>query len=117
METSWERRVDLVCEGGGVRGIALVGAVSVLEERGYHFHNIAGTSAGAIVATLGIHSTDFGLSREQAQALYEAGRAAASAFLETWSFEGYRAAFHRHTRRSRREELTEQMRLAAIARP
>ncbi|MGE3910601.1 MAG: patatin-like phospholipase family protein [Chloroflexota bacterium] len=44
--------VDLVCEGGGVRGIALVGALAVLEERGYVPQNLAGTSAGAIVATL-----------------------------------------------------------------
>ncbi len=47
-----ERRVDLVCEGGGVKGIALVGALSVLEERGFQPQNVAGTSAGAIVATL-----------------------------------------------------------------
>src|SRR5690348_4877592 len=47
-----ERRVDLVLEGGGVRGIALVGDLSVLEEHGYKPHNSAGTSAGAIVATL-----------------------------------------------------------------
>ncbi len=43
---------DLVLEGGGVKGIALVGAVAVLEERGYRFHRIAGTSAGAIVGSL-----------------------------------------------------------------
>jgi NTE family protein len=43
---------DLVLEGGGVKGIALVGAVTVLEERGYRFHRIAGTSAGAIVGAL-----------------------------------------------------------------
>jgi NTE family protein len=50
----WEndKKIDLVCEGGGVRGIALVGAYSVLEERGYQPQNLAGTSAGAIVATL-----------------------------------------------------------------
>lgn len=45
-------RVDLVCEGGGVRGIALVGALGVLEEHGYRIQNRAGTSAGAIVTTL-----------------------------------------------------------------
>jgi NTE family protein len=45
-------KVDGVFEGGGVRGIALVGAVSVIEEAGYEFVNLAGTSAGAIVATL-----------------------------------------------------------------
>jgi NTE family protein len=43
---------DLVLEGGGVKGIALVGAIEVLEEHGYRFHRVAGTSAGAIVAAL-----------------------------------------------------------------
>jgi NTE family protein len=43
---------DLVLEGGGVKGIALVGAITVLEERGYRFHRVAGTSAGAIVGAL-----------------------------------------------------------------
>jgi NTE family protein len=47
-----EKYVDLVCEGGGVKGIGLVGAIAVLEERGYQPYNVAGTSAGAIVATL-----------------------------------------------------------------
>ena len=46
------RKLDAVFEGGGVRGIALVGAVSVVEDAGYTFENVAGTSAGAIVATL-----------------------------------------------------------------
>jgi NTE family protein len=44
--------VDLVCEGGGVRGIGLVGAVDALGAAGYRFPRIAGTSAGAIVASL-----------------------------------------------------------------
>ncbi len=46
---------DLVLEGGGVKGIGLVGAVSVLHENGYRFHGntrVAGTSAGAIVGSL-----------------------------------------------------------------
>jgi NTE family protein len=43
---------DLVLEGGGVKGIGLVGALAVLEERGYRFHRVAGTSAGAIVGAL-----------------------------------------------------------------
>jgi NTE family protein len=43
---------DLVLEGGGVKGIALVGAISLLEERGYRFHKVAGTSAGSIVGAL-----------------------------------------------------------------
>lgn len=45
-------RVDLVCEGGGVRGIGLVGAVDALADAGYRFPRVAGSSAGAIVASL-----------------------------------------------------------------
>ena len=44
--------VDLVFEGGGVKGIGLAGAFSLLEERGYRAQNVAGTSAGAITAAL-----------------------------------------------------------------
>src|SRR3954471_14941575 len=47
-----EKYVDLVLEGGGVKGIALVGALSILEEHGFLPQNLAGSSAGAIVATL-----------------------------------------------------------------
>jgi NTE family protein len=43
---------DLVLEGGGVKGIGLLGAVLTLAEAGYRFPRVAGTSAGAIVATL-----------------------------------------------------------------
>jgi NTE family protein len=43
---------DLVLEGGGVKGIGLVGALSVLEEAGYGFSKVAGTSAGSIVGAL-----------------------------------------------------------------
>ena len=46
------KSVDLVLSGGGVLGIGHVGAVSVLEERGFEFQRIAGTSAGSIVAAL-----------------------------------------------------------------
>ena len=41
-----------VFEGGGVRGIALVGAISAIEKAGIQFRAVAGTSAGAIVAAL-----------------------------------------------------------------
>jgi NTE family protein len=47
-----ELDADLVLEGGGVRGIALVGAISVLEQYGYRFHRVAGSSAGAVVGAL-----------------------------------------------------------------
>jgi NTE family protein len=44
--------VDLVLEGGGVRGIALAGAIEVLEEHGMRPARVAGASAGAIVGSL-----------------------------------------------------------------
>lgn len=43
---------DLVLEGGGVKGIGLVGAIKRLAQEGYEFQRIAGTSAGAIVGAL-----------------------------------------------------------------
>jgi NTE family protein len=45
---------DLVLEGGGVKGSGLVGAITALveAEEPYLFHRIAGTSAGAIVASM-----------------------------------------------------------------
>lgn len=45
-------KADAVFEGGGVRGIAFAGAVSCLEEHGYEWERLAGTSAGAIIAAL-----------------------------------------------------------------
>ena len=39
-------------EGGGVKGSALVGAVAAIEDAGYTFHRVAGTSAGALVAAM-----------------------------------------------------------------
>lgn len=43
---------DAVFEGGGVKGIGLVGALKVMEDNGYEWRNIAGTSAGSIIASL-----------------------------------------------------------------
>lgn len=42
-------RADLVLEGGGVKGIGLVGAVATMARAGYDFPRVAGTSAGAVV--------------------------------------------------------------------
>ncbi len=43
---------DVVLEGGGVKGIGLVGAIEELSAAGYHFRRVAGTSAGAIAGSL-----------------------------------------------------------------
>lgn len=92
------------------------GAVAVAEERGYQWANVAGTSAGAIVAalfstmmeahdtryikdeqfirtipipTLGVGTTEFDISRERSEALYQSGREAAEKFFDTWNFSKY----------------------------
>ena len=44
--------VDLVMEGGGVLGIALVGYTYALEQVGIRFRHVGGTSAGAINALM-----------------------------------------------------------------
>ncbi len=43
---------DAVFEGGGVKGIALAGAITALEEEGYKWNRVAGASAGAVAAAL-----------------------------------------------------------------
>jgi predicted acylesterase/phospholipase RssA len=42
----------LIMKGGGIKGLAYVGALEVLEAHGYKFTWFAGTSAGAICASL-----------------------------------------------------------------
>jgi NTE family protein len=43
---------DLVLSGGGVKGVALAGAVAALNDAGYAARRVSGTSAGAIVGAL-----------------------------------------------------------------
>jgi NTE family protein len=45
-------KADLVLEGGGVKGLGLVGAVLELMRSGYEFTRVAGSSAGAVVGSL-----------------------------------------------------------------
>ncbi len=45
-------KVKGVFEGGGVKGIAYVGVLQRIEELGYEFSSVAGSSAGAIIASL-----------------------------------------------------------------
>ncbi|QYR20023.1 patatin-like phospholipase family protein [Paenibacillus sp. sptzw28] len=45
-------RINAVFEGGGVKGISLVGAVCASEEYGITFNHLAGTSSGSIVAAM-----------------------------------------------------------------
>ncbi|MGH9840389.1 MAG: patatin-like phospholipase family protein [Blastocatellia bacterium] len=52
LDDAGNQYVDIVMEGGGVLGIALVGYLYVMEEMGIRFLRIGGTSAGSINAML-----------------------------------------------------------------
>ena len=45
-------KIDAVFEGGGIRGIGIVGAINCMENHGCKFQRVAGSSAGAIIAAL-----------------------------------------------------------------
>ena len=44
-----KKTVSLVLGSGGARGMAHIGVIEVLEERGYQIEEIAGSSVGALV--------------------------------------------------------------------
>lgn len=45
-------KIDGVFSGGGIKGFAVVGAYEEIENRGFQFVRVAGTSAGSIIAAL-----------------------------------------------------------------
>lgn len=45
-------KADAVFEGGGIKGLAFLGAVEVMEEAGYRWERLAGVSSGSIIASL-----------------------------------------------------------------
>lgn len=58
--------IDGVFSGGGIKGFAFIGGLQVLEEKGYVFKRVAGTSAGSIIAALVIA----GYSSEEIEKLF-----------------------------------------------
>ncbi|MCM3571841.1 patatin-like phospholipase family protein [Mesobacillus subterraneus] len=44
--------IDGVFSGGGIKGLAMVGACAAIEKRGFRFKRVAGTSAGSLIAGL-----------------------------------------------------------------
>ena len=87
-ERKHEHRLDLVLEGGGVKGIGLAGAYSVLEEHDFEPQNIAGTSAGAITAALiaarysAKELRDVVLRRDEREVQVAGGRESPGAFAQ-----------------------------------
>jgi NTE family protein len=57
------------------------------------------------IPTCGVTTTDFAITPEQTQALFESGRAAAETFLGTWDFGAYKAKFRSGATPRRREGL------------
>jgi NTE family protein len=46
----WEKKtVSLVLGSGGARGLAHIGVIEVLEEKGFEIHSISGSSMGALI--------------------------------------------------------------------
>ena len=70
LDTEGNQYVELVMEGGGVLGVALIGYTYVLEQLGMRFFSVAGTSAGSINAMM---LAGFGdISRPKGDRLIEA---------------------------------------------
>jgi NTE family protein len=61
------------------------------------------------IPTLGVGTTEFGITPERVRALHESGRRAAHSFLESWDFTAYVEEFRRGRDHSRRGELVAEM--------
>ena len=46
------------------------------------------------IPTLGVQTTDFGITKVQKEALYQSGKDAAAKFFDTWDFAEYKKKFH-----------------------
>ncbi len=57
------------------------------------------------IATKGVTATEFDLSKDRAEMLYQSGRQAAEAFFATWDFERYKRNFRQVAERNRRDVL------------
>lgn len=70
-------RMTLVLSGGGARGVAHIGVLKTLEEKGYAIDGIVGASAGALMAAL----YACGYSASEIEALFE-DRSFTRAFMD-----------------------------------
>lgn len=64
-------------------------------------------SDGGSVDLVGVRTTEFDLKRDRAEELYESGRRAAEAFLASWCFDAYKAAFRAGAAPGRRQTVGE----------
>jgi NTE family protein len=61
------------------------------------------------IPTLGVRTTEFELTLERADALFESGQKAASEFLATWDFNAYIAEFRSGKEHHRRAEIAAEL--------
>jgi NTE family protein len=57
------------------------------------------------IPTLGVGTTEFGITPERVRALYDSGHQAASDFLDRWDFAAYIQEFRRGKQHSRRQDM------------
>jgi NTE family protein len=67
------------------------------------------------IPTLGVHTTEFDITPDRKQAIYNSGREAAEKFLETWNYAGYLAEFRSGKDQSRRDDIAAEMEKAVHA--
>lgn len=58
------------------------------------------------IPTLGVKTTEFDISPERTQALFDSGKSAAAKFLQTWDFQAYKDRFRSGTTPGRRDTVT-----------
>lgn len=58
IKLSENKEINLVLQGGGVKGLAYIGALRSFEENGYVIKNISGSSIGAVIGSLIIAGYD-----------------------------------------------------------
>jgi NTE family protein len=58
------------------------------------------------IPTLGVKTTEFDITPDRTQALFDSGKSAAAQFLETWNFQAYKDKFRSGTTPSRRDTVT-----------
>jgi NTE family protein len=64
------------------------------------------------IPTLGVRTTEFDLTKERADELYDSGRNATTEFLAAWNFAAYIAEFRTAKPHSRRADLTTELAMA-----
>ena len=47
-----KNKINLVLQGGGIKGLSYIGALRALEEKNFEFNYVAGSSVGAMIASL-----------------------------------------------------------------